>query len=176
LLAAGELAGMMVAERAQPHEVQRAVHARGDLACVHVTHEEGKFDVATRRHVGEEGVALEDHADVPAVGRTVGEIAAVEQDGAFGGLLEARDHHERGRLARAARPQQRDELAARDGEVDAVHDAGATVVRLDEALQGQVAGARHSFANCAARHLRAAPRPSFSLMSWNFMPTAVFAA
>jgi hypothetical protein len=45
-------------------------------------------------------------------------VAAVEQDLAAGRLLEAGDHPQGGGLAAAGRPQQREELALGDPEVD----------------------------------------------------------
>ena len=44
-----------------------------------------------------------------------------------------------------------------------------------KASEGSLHAARYS-ANCAARHFSAAPRPSFSLISSNFIPPSVRAA
>ena len=52
--------------------------------------------------------------------RLVGDVDAVEQDPALGRQLEAGDHPEGRRLARAGRAEHREELAVADVEVDAV--------------------------------------------------------
>ena len=52
------------------------------------------------------------------------------------GGVEAGDHHQRRRLAGAARAEQREELAARDLEVDGV-DGGGPGVALRETGQGE---------------------------------------
>ena len=70
--------------------------------------------------VREQRVALEDGVDVAALGRDGREVGAVEQDLARGRALEAGDQPQRRRLAAARRPQQREELARPDREVDAV--------------------------------------------------------
>ena len=69
----------------------------------------------------EEGVVLEDGVDVALEGRTPRDVDAAELDDAAGGQLEAGDHPEHGRLARAGRAEHREELAVGDVEVDAVH-------------------------------------------------------
>src|SRR5437867_8667848 len=79
----------------------------------------------------EERVLLEDDADVAAVGRPVGDRGAGDQDVALRRLLEAGDHPQRGRLARAAGAEQREEAAALHRERDVVNDA-ATAERLGE--------------------------------------------
>ena len=61
-------------------------------------------------------------------------VAAVEHDAAGGRLLEARDHPQRRRLARAGRTEHREELAVADLEVDA-RDGDDVAVALLEALE-----------------------------------------
>src|SRR5580704_1456894 len=161
-------------DRAEADQVECPVYPGGDLGDRESPHEEWEFHIAPRGHVREERVALEDHADVPTVRRLAGQVAALEEDGPGRRLLEAGDHHERARLARAARPEQRDELAARDVETDPV-DGIAPTVRLHEPVEEKV-GRAHPAANWPARHVSAAPSPSRSLISRNFMPSAVRAA
>ena len=79
----------------------------------------------------EEGVALEDGVDVALVGRQPGHVLALQLDQAGGGHLEAADHPQRRGLAAAGRPQEREELAVLDIEVDVV-DGGAVAEALDD--------------------------------------------
>ena len=90
-------------------------------------------DVVADRHVREERVVLEDRVDVTVERRDGRDVGAVEQDPALGRQLEAGDHPEGRRLARARRPEHREELAVADVEVDAVDgDDRERPVGLDE--------------------------------------------
>ncbi len=84
--------------------------------------------------VGEEGVVLEDRVDATSMRRGVRDIGAVEQDLSLRGLLEARNQAERRCLAASGRPEQREELAGRDLELDTVHrgDVRETFGQLDQ--------------------------------------------
>ena len=69
---------------------------------------------------------LEDHADLPAGrpqlgGAGAGDRAARHPNAAGGGLDQTVQRPEQRRLAAAAAAEDHDELARRDGEVDAVH-------------------------------------------------------
>src|SRR6185503_16109203 len=70
-------------------------------------------------------IALEDHRHVALLGRQGragrGDRASVHRDGAVARVEEARDHPEGGGLAAARGPEQRDELAGRESQVEAVH-------------------------------------------------------
>ena len=76
------------------------------------------LDVLLRGHVREEAVRLEDHPHVALVGRRPRDVLAVDDDAARVGLVEAGDEAQRRRLAAAARPEQRHELAGLEREVD----------------------------------------------------------
>ena len=87
------------------------------------------------RHVRVERIVLEDHGDV-ALGRLeVGDVAVVEDDGAVAQPLQPGDAGERGALAAAGRPQQGQELAVGDRDVETV-DGGDVAIAL-----GQLASA-----------------------------------
>jgi hypothetical protein len=94
--------------------------------------------------VGEQRVLLEDHVDVAPVGRDPDHVAAVEQDLAAGRLLEAGDHPQGGGLAAARGPEQGEELALGDAQVDAVDGldlvaaAGELLVHADQLDRGQL--------------------------------------
>ena len=69
---------------------------------------------------------LEDEADAAGLGRRVGDVGAVQQDGAAVGRLQAGDDAQQRRLAAAAWAEQRGERAAGDVDRDVVErDEGA---------------------------------------------------
>src|SRR5258706_291247 len=83
----------------------------------------GDFDVAHGGEGGEEVEALEDEADLGAahfgafgVGE-FGEVGAVDEDRAGGGVGEAAEDVEKGGFSGAGRAYDGDELAGGDGEV-----------------------------------------------------------
>src|SRR5690606_264415 len=89
------------------------------------------------------------------------DVLVVESDRPLGGALEARDHPQDRRLAAARRPQERDELAAADVEVDVVDGHDVTSEALDEAAQadaGRAATGRGVAGAGRARRHGAVPR------------------
>ena len=62
------------------------------------------------------------------------DVPSAEQDPAGVGLLEAGDHAQQRRLARARRPEQREELAGLDGEVQGVdrHEVAEALAQIDD--------------------------------------------
>jgi hypothetical protein len=81
-------------------------------------------EVAHHRHVGEEVELLEHHPDARAqlvdVGVGIGDLVALDEDLAAGGGLEHVDAAQQRRLARARGPDDADDLALTDVEVDAL--------------------------------------------------------
>ena len=77
-------------------------------------------DVAGHREVREERAVLEDHADAAALGLFPDAVTrdrpAADGDGAGVGDLETGDDAQQGRLARAARSEERHQLALLDGD------------------------------------------------------------
>ncbi len=81
------------------------------------------WHVLERGHVLEEADVLERPPDAELrdpVGRLVRDVVAVELDHARRRLVDAREHVEERRLARAVRADQADDRLARDDEVDVV--------------------------------------------------------
>ena len=122
LLAAGELEGIAVAELRQLDHGEHLGDARADLLGRALGDLQAEGDVLGDGQIGEERVGLEHHADVALVGAEHGDVAAVDPDLAGARRFEAGDHAQRRRLAAAARPEERDELAAGDGEVEVAND------------------------------------------------------
>ena len=143
LLAAGELRRPAAAEAAELHHVQRALDPLRDLVARHAAHRQREADVLGHRHVREQRVVLEHHADLALVRRQARQRLALEQDLAGGRRLEAGEHHQRRRLARARGPEQRQELAALDVEMEIVDDARDAVVGLADADEADD-GVRHA--------------------------------
>ena len=128
LLPAGKLAGTPVLESFQLHQLQGPFHPFAALAAVHAADLERKCEIGPHRHVGEEGVVLEHHADAAPAGRQVVDGAAAHEDLARGGRLEAGQHHEAGGLARTGRTQEGEKLSLADVQVDAVYYRGLSVI------------------------------------------------
>src|SRR5204862_5315108 len=104
-------------------------------------------DVLQDGQVGEQVERLEDHADVGAVpgeGAALdGHRPAVDGDGPAVDRLEPVDRAAQGRLAGSARPDDDDDLAAVDGELDVAQDVQRTEVLLHmlEHDEGRTCGA-----------------------------------
>ena len=64
---------------------------------------QGKLEILVNRHVGKQGVVLENHTDIPLVRRHQAQRAPIEHNVAMGGRLEPGEHHECRRLARPGR-------------------------------------------------------------------------
>jgi len=69
-------------------------------------------DVLEHVQVRKQCIVLEDHAQSALFRRQPGHVAAVDENVAARGLLEARHHAQGGGLAAARRSQQRDQFAA----------------------------------------------------------------
>jgi hypothetical protein len=133
---AAQLARSPLLEPLERDQAQHLLHRASPLGPRHLLHAQAEPDVVGHAHVGEERVALEHGVHGPRVRRGVPHRLPVDQERAAGGGLEAADQVEGDGLAAAARPQQREELALADLEVDAVQrhhgaEALAHVAQLD---------------------------------------------
>ena len=168
LLAAGQLRGAASAETGELHHVERALDAPADLGGGDPPDRERKCDVLGDTHVREQRVVLEHHADRAPMRRQPRQRRAVEQDLAFGRRLEAGEHHQRRRLAGARRPEERQELAALDVEIEPVDDARDAVVRLadrHEADDRVGHDARTSPVSRTIRHVSSSALPNAASIS-----------
>ena len=127
LLAARELARQALAEGAELDHVEHAVDAPSDLGAALAAGAQPIGHVLDHRHVREEGVVLEDDADIALVGRQMVDAGAVDQHAAAGLADEARDDAQQGGLAAAGGAEQGHDLARLDGERHAVDGDGRAV-------------------------------------------------
>ena len=120
-------------------EARRRRSWAGTLTLVDPGDAEPVLDVLADAHVREQRVVLEDGVDVTGVGRAGGDVGAGELHAARIGLLEAGDQAQRGRLARARRAEEREELAAPDVQGNGVdrRDAAEPARELDEPHVGR---------------------------------------
>ena len=124
-----------VPEAAKLHHVEHPGDAPLDLRLARLAHLQGVGDVLEHRHVREQGVVLEHHADVALVRRQVVDGAPFENDVAVGGGFESGEHHQAGGLARPGRTQHGQEFTAVDVEVEFLDDEGFPVVALLNVLE-----------------------------------------
>src|SRR5262249_47104945 len=91
----------------------------------HLARPQAIGDVTGDGEVGEHRIVLEHHADVAQMRRQPVDPPVGEADLAGIELAEARDHAQQRGLAAARWPQQREELALADVEIDGAHTAEA---------------------------------------------------
>ncbi len=118
LLASGQLARLALGLGREADAVELGGDAAGHLIPGDALAAQAEGDVLLHAEVREERVALEDRVGRPLEGRQIDDVDAVDQDAAVARALEAGDHPQRRRLAAAARPEQREELAPRDRQID----------------------------------------------------------
>ena len=106
LLPPRELVGKLPVVAAEPHKMQDLAHGLADLCLGHPFHPEPVGHVLEHREMREEGVVLEDEADVPLIGHQVGDVLFADEDPPGVRALEAGDHSQRRGLAAAGRAQQ----------------------------------------------------------------------
>jgi hypothetical protein len=163
LLASRELRGASRLEPPEPHHVERLRDAPRAVRSGDPAREQRKGHVLPGRHVGEQGVVLEDDADVALVRRQIADRPGGQADVAARGHLESGQHHQRRGLPGTGRPEERQELPGADVEVEVVDDQRLAVERLvdaDEPNEGFLA-APHATAS-RARPTRPRSRPSRS--------------
>ena len=109
-LTSRELRRLALEQVLEAEDARRLLHEAVPLGRRDAARLERELHVPPHRHVRVQRVALEDHGDVAVLRLDVVDLAAPDLDGAFGRLLEAGDHAQRGRLPAAGRPEQDEEL------------------------------------------------------------------
>src|SRR5690606_39558002 len=172
LLAARELARAVAEPVAEAELVEQTPCPGQALAVRHAGVDRGHLDVFRRARGGQQMILLEDEAEGVAtqegapVGIEAGDVLAGEPVAAAARAIEAAEHVHQGRLARARRAHDRDELAALDAKRHAAQRmdrefAGAVgppdVLELDQGRRLGRAGPDHArpprrSAACAGGH------------------------
>ena len=88
------LAGGRSPKPAELDEREVILHPLGNLPARHAADGQRISQVLADRHMREEGIALEHHADIALVGRHPRDGGAVNQDVAAGDGLEAGEQHQ----------------------------------------------------------------------------------
>ncbi len=111
------------------------VDALVGLVLVHLRKPQRKGDVLAHGQVRVERVVLEDHREVAVL--RAGLVDALAADGQIAGadVLQADDHPQQRGLPAAGRPDEDDELAVGDVQVDVVHRDGAVGIPLGDTLE-----------------------------------------
>ena len=114
LLAAGQLAGLALCQMGNLYQLQGLVHLGLDLLGRNLPGLEAVGYVFPDGQVGENGVVLEHHADVPLVGGHVVDPLVAEIEVAALDGVEARNHAQQGGFAAAGGAKQREEFSLLD--------------------------------------------------------------
>ena len=135
-LAAGQRLGLAVQVLGDVQNLGRLPHLLVDLLLGYLAQLQGEGHVLIYGHVGVQGVALEDHGDVPVLRLHVVHPLAADDQIALGDILQAGDHPQRGGLAAAGGADQDDELLVRNLQVEVVNRGHLVVIDLLHILQG----------------------------------------
>ena len=132
-LAAGEGLGLAVQVLGDVQDLGGFLDPLVDLGFVHLAQLQGEGHVLIDRHMGIQGVALEDHGDVAVLGLHVVHQLAVDVQLALADLLQAGDHPQGGGLAAAGGADQDDELLIGDVQIELLdrHDAFVRHLEVD---------------------------------------------
>jgi hypothetical protein len=114
LLAAGQLLRRAVAEAGKTNHFESTVDFLAGGGALDAPALETEGDVLRDRHVREQCVRLEHHADVAAPDRDVGDIIVADRDDALVGLDKARDDAQQRGLAGAGWAEKAGERAFRE--------------------------------------------------------------
>jgi len=144
-LTAGELPGLALQQPVDAEHLCRPLHLAGDAVPGCALRLEREGDVLCHREMRVERVALEDHRDLPGARREIVDQPPADQDVAGGLGLQSGDHPEQRGLSTTRRPEEHQELALVDREVDAVHggvtgELLAQCPRLDRGHRGSGTG------------------------------------
>jgi hypothetical protein len=128
LLTARKLRGLSICARSHLHAFQRFHGSGPPLRARDLPGAESERDILKHRHVGPQGVTLEDHAGVAFVGRKPRHIAIAKPHAAGRRFDESGDEAKHRRLAAARGPKQEEQFARLDRQCDVIDSANRTDV------------------------------------------------
>ena len=137
-LSAGDLVDGAVLEALEADELEHFQRARARLAFGRRLRAiaQTESDIVEHREMGKEREILKDEADAPEIGRTGGDVLALQENASALQRLETGDRAQEHGLAGAARAEQRNILAGVHGERNAV-ERRALAKKLGQAFQSQ---------------------------------------
>ena len=160
LLAARELVGVALGQGAETHELERLPPTPADLLSREPAHPEPEGDILEHREVRKERVVLEHERHVARVDGRFCDIDAAQADPSPVRRINPGDHAQDRGLAAAGGPEEGEELAAPDREVDAGHRAHVAKMLLEALdLKGHDAVGREVDRQGSLTSLRAPPSP-----------------
>ena len=130
-LTAGELVGITLFHARQADEVDHFQDPLPYLLFRPLLDFQAEGDVIENGHIAEQGVVLEDEADAPLGSGNVVDPAAVDEDVAAVGILQAGQHAQDRRLAAAAGTEEGDELALVDAKGNVARRVEGAVILFD---------------------------------------------
>ena len=138
LLSARDLVDGAVLEAFEAHELKHFQRARARLMFGRRLRAiaQTESDIVEHREMRKEREVLKDEADVPEIGRTGGDVLALQENASALQRLETRDCAQQHGLARAARAEERYILAGVDRERNVV-ERRALAKKLGQAFQSQ---------------------------------------
>ena len=126
-LAAGQSLGLPVEVLGDIQDLGGFLDLAVDLVLGHLLELQGEGHVLIDRHVGIQGVGLEDHGDVAVLGGHIVHDLAVDEELALADLFQAGHHAQGGGLAAAGGTNQNDELLIGDVQVELLDGDDAAV-------------------------------------------------
>ena len=109
-MAAGELADAPVSVSGEVHLRKHIMHGAFDFLLAAVLQAHAECYILIYIQMGKQGILLEDGVDLPLVGRKVRNVFLIKKDIPLIRFDKAGNGAERGGLAAAGRPEQRDEF------------------------------------------------------------------
>ena len=157
LLTAGEGLGLALEELGDVEDLRRLPDLLVDDPLGELAEPQPIGDVVVDGHMGVEGIVLEDHGDIPVLGRSGIDLFPADVELPPGDLLQPRHHAQGGGLAAPGGPYQHDELLVRDLQVEFLDRHHGVVIDLLDVLKAQISHRRH-LRLCSLIFSPAAPR------------------
>jgi hypothetical protein len=158
-LAARELRGIARLKAGELHQIEQLARAPPDFGCWRTKparpHTQAVRDVVEHRHVPEQRVVLEYEAHAPLLHRKSRGIVVAEMHRPRARYLEPGDDPQQRGLARAGRPEQRQQLPRRDVEIDPRQGSGSALERFRDVADPDF-HAHSSVADGAGDHIAVA--------------------